>query len=365
MKLRTFITLLILCCLLSVTVLFIFHQKNPDGKQTIMGTQLFPLLSVGDIAAVTINSPDGTVTLKQGERVWTVENRFGHPADFSKISDLVKKFTSAKIGRTFEVTADIEARLALRPPDQKDLPNDQKGTRIVLMNKDSKALADLIIGKHRDSGAGAVTGTFYAKRPLEPLVYVIDQDFRLLDKKPADWLAKSPIDLNPKRIEKVVCFDTQKNTVIYTLKRPAKDKDPVLSDLPPGGKMAKFKADQVFEALTSLTVEDVAAPGPDTAARFSDVPRFDYHLYDGTIYHVFPGPALKDDPENHYFRATVSYAPPHGIVDPDQKENQAKLAGEADKLNLKISPWTYIISKWVFDGFFTDPQNLIEKEEKK
>jgi len=196
-------------------------------------------------------------------------------------------------------------------------------------------------------------------------VYLVDQNFQFLGKKPADWLDKKPIDLNPKRIQKVVCVDIRRNRPVYTLERPAEDREPVLSDLPKGKMMAKFKADQVFEALTSFTVEDVADHGrKDIAARFSGAPRFDYHLYDGTVYHVFPGAALKDDPEKHYFRAEVGYQSPPG-VEPAQKESQAKLAEEAEKLNRKLSPWTYVISKWVYDSFFTDPNNLMENVDKK
>jgi len=363
MKLKTFAILLITFCILLAVVLLTTRPKKTAEDQADMGAKLFTRLAAGDIAAITITSPEATAKLKQTPNGWIVENRFGYPADFSKIAELVQKLFDAKIGRTFPASPEIQARQSLYPPEQQELPADQKGTRIVLTDKDAKTLADLIIGKQREESAGAGSGTYYVLRQSESRVYLIDQNFRFLEKKPAGWLNNKPIDLNPKRIQKVVCFDTRKNRPVYILQRPAEDRDPVLSDLPSGKKMAKFKADQVFEALTSLTVEDVADPGQKDAARFNDVPRFDYHLYDGTIYHVFPGAALKDGSENHYFRISVSFRQQPGEVDPAQKESQAKLAEETEKLNLKISPWSYVISKWVYDSFFTDPKNLIEKKE--
>jgi len=362
MKLKTFAILLITFCLLLAVVLFISHSKKTAEDPAGIGAKLFAGLAAGDIAVITITSPEATARLKQTPNGWIVENRFDYPADFSKVAGLVQKLSNAKIGRTFPASPEIQARLSLFSPEQPERPADQKGTRVVLSDKDAKTLADLIIGKERENGGD----TFYVMPLPESRICLIDQNFRFLEKKPADWLNKKPLDLNPKKIRKVVLFDPKKNRAIYTLQRPAEGKDPVLLDLPPGKKMAKFKADQLFEALTSLTVEDVADPGPkDSAARFSDAPRFDYTLYDGTIYHAFLGTALKDASENHYFRATASYRPPSGKVDPDQKESQAKLAEETEKLNLKISPWTYVISKWVYDSFFTDPNNLIEKEGKK
>ena len=365
MKLKTFAILLITFCILLAVVLLTSHQKKTTEHQAGMGAKLFTSLAAGDIAAITITSPQATARLKQTPNGWIVENRFDYPADFSKVAELVQKLSNAKVGRTFTASPEIQARLSLYPPEQQEMPADQKGTRIVLADKDAKKLADLIIGKQREESSGAGAGTYYVLRPSESRVYLIDQNFRFLEKKPAGWLNNKPIDLNPKRIQKVVCFDTRKNRTIYTLQRPSEDREPVLSDLPAGKKMAKFKADQVFEALTSLTVEDVADHGQKDAARFSGAPRFEYHLFGGTIYHVYPGAALKDGSENHYFRATISYQPPPGKVDPDQKENQTRLLEEAEKLNLKISPWTYVISKWVYDSFFTDPNNLIEKVDKK
>ena len=366
MKLKTFTILLISFCILLAVLLLTSRQKKPAEDQADMGAKLFAGLAAGEIAAITITSPEATAKLKQTPNGWIVENRFEYPADFSKVAELVKKLSDAKIGRMFSASPEIQARQSLYPPEQQELPPDQKGTRVVLADKDAKPLADLIIGKQRAESPGAGSGTYYVLRQSESRVSLIDQNFQFLEKKPAGWLNNKPIDLNPKRIQKVACFDTRKNLPIYTLQRPAEDQDPVLSDLPAGKKMAKFKADQVFEALTSFTIEDVADHGEkDHAARFGGAPRFDYTLYDGTVYHVFPGAALKDGSENHYFRAAVSYQPPPGKVDPAQKESQAKLADEADKLNLKISPWTYVISKWVFDSFMTDPENFIEKEEKK
>ncbi|MDF1592911.1 MAG: DUF4340 domain-containing protein [Desulfobacterales bacterium] len=361
MKLKTFAILLITFCILLAVVLLTTRTKKTAEDQADMGAKLFAGLAAGNIAAITITSPEATAKLKQTPNGWIVENRFGYPADFSKVAELVKKLSDAKIGRTFPASAEIQARQSLYPPEQQELPADQKGTRIVLADKDAKTLADLIIGKERENGGD----TFYVMPLPQSRICLIDQNFRFLEKKPADWLNKKPLDLNPKKVQKVVLFDPKKNRAIYTLQRPAEDKDPVLLDLAPDKKMAKFKADQLFEALTSLTVEDVADPGQKDAARFSGAPRFDYTLYDGTVYHVFPGAALKEDAEKHYFRTEVSYQPPPGKADPAQKESQAKLKEEAEKLNLKISPLTYVISKWVYDSFFTDPKNLIEKEAKK
>lgn len=365
MKPKTFAILLIVVCILAAVAMMTSRTKRTEGL-TVMGTRLVSALPLGDIAAITITSPEAAVNLTSTSDGWTVANRFGYPADFSKISELVQQLSGAKVGRSFAMTPEVQARLALFPPEPPDPPAEQKGTRIVLADKDAKALTELIIGKPREESAGAAPGTSYVLRPSENQVFLIDQNFRFLEKKPAGWLNKKPINLKSQQIQKVVCFDTRRNRLIYTLERPAENQDPVLTALPAGKKMAKYKADQVFEALTPLTIEDVADPGrKDAAERFDGPPRFDYTLYDGTVYHVFPGNALKAGSENHYLRAAVSYLPPPEKKDPPPKENRADPAAEAEKQNQRLSPWTYVVSKWVYDSFISDPQNLMEEAEKK
>jgi len=365
MKLKTFAMLLITCCILLAVVLLVSRPQKTADQSAVMGARLLDRLAVGEIAALTVTSPEATTGLKQTDAGWIVANRFDYPTDFSKVVELVQKLSDAKIGRTFPASPEIQARLSLYPPEQPEPPSAQKGTRIVLADANGKTLADLIIGKPREESSAAGSGAYYVLLPPENQVYLIDQNFQFLEKNPAGWLNKKPIDLNPKRIQKVVCVDTRRNRPVYTLARPAEDREPVLSDLPKGKITAKFKADQVFEALTSLTVEDVADHGrKDTAAHSGGAPRFDYHLYDGTVYHVFTGAALKDDPEKHYFRVEVGYQPPPE-AEPAQKESQAKLAEEAERLNRKLSPWTYVVSKWVYDSFLTDPDNLMETVDKK
>ncbi|MBW2201914.1 MAG: hypothetical protein JRF71_13975, partial [Deltaproteobacteria bacterium] len=101
MKSKTFIILLIIACTLSLFAIFISSRSKPEKKQTALGEQLFYRLPVNEIAAITIESPDGTVMLEKGKSVWVVKNRFNYPADFAMIADLIKKIRGIKIGRSF------------------------------------------------------------------------------------------------------------------------------------------------------------------------------------------------------------------------------------------------------------------------
>lgn len=364
MKLKTFSILLIIFCGL-LAVVMLSNQKKPAKQQAAeMGSRLFPNLAVGDIAAITIATSNESIRLRQTESGWIVLNRFDYPADFAKITELVKNLGNAKIGRAFDSSPEVQDRLSLYPPDQPDIPASQKGTRIILADKDARHLADLIVSEPRVDGVAVGPGTYYTLRPSQNRVYLIDQNLQSIGKKPADWLNRNLVDLNPEEIWKVVCFDTRKKRPIYTLARPAQDRQPVLLELPAGKIPVQSKIDQVFEALTSFTFEDVAGySGKDWDKHFRSTPRFDYHLYDGTVYHVFPAAAQKEEPQSHYLRIAVDFLQSSDNKTPDQKDNQTR--HEAEKLNQKLGAWTYIISKWIFDSFINDPRNFTEKEVKK
>ncbi len=377
MKSKTFVILLVICCVLGGAVYLTMNQKEAENNQVKMGEELLPGLPVNDVAAITVKSHEGSVDLKKGEPVWVVENRFNYPADFSKITDIVKKLKDTKLGRSFKADDEKQSRLSLHSPDKEDTPEDQKGTRIILEDKEKKILADIILGSPREGGG------HYVMRGDASDIYMADQIFRFLDKKPEEWLDKNLTEAKANDIEKVVCTDLKSEKVIYTLKRPEKGKDPEFGDLPEGKKLKKSRVSSIFGAIASFTIEDVADPAKEAGETGLDNALcFEYHLFDGTVYKIYPGSALSDDKDKFYFKASVGYVVPEKKEEvekqgeeekadeeaskPEEAEkNEAELSAEAETLNARISPWLYIISKWRHDNFVADPEELFEEQDVK
>ena len=98
MKPKTFLILVVVLCILGAATYFVLNREKPAGQTaSIMGEKPFGELPLNDIAAVRIVSVENgairTVGLKNEASGWTVADRFGYPADFKSISDLVEKFT--------------------------------------------------------------------------------------------------------------------------------------------------------------------------------------------------------------------------------------------------------------------------------
>ncbi|MDM8551182.1 DUF4340 domain-containing protein [Desulfobacterales bacterium HSG2] len=408
MRSKTFIILVLVCCALGGIAYFITSEDDSAQKQGKMGEKLLPDLSLGDIASVNIKDHENSVTLKKGEEVWGIEEKFNYPANFSKIMDVVEKLRDAKIGRVFKAGDKTLSRLSLHSPDKADTPTDEKGSRIILEDKEKKVLADIIIGKSRDASAGA--GGHYVTFAKDYFtVYLVDKSFRFLDKKSEQWLDKKLLEVKAEDVEKVVCLDPESEKAIYTLRRPEKGKDPEFADPPLGKKVKKSKADEVFKALSNFRIDNIADPVKKTDETGLDKAScFEIHLFDGTVYKAYPGAELEDEKDKFYFKTDVSYIAPTvtteekeggkeedketdaGYVAPtiimeekeggeeaedketdepkakkaeEEKIKQAEVAAEAKKLNEKLSPWIYVISKWKHDDFITDSESLLEDAE--
>ena len=133
-------------------------------------------------------------------------------ADFSKVSDLVKKISDAKIGRRFESSDEVLARLSMYPPDQKEIPPEQKGTRILFKDKTGKELERFIIGSD-----AVRSDAFYIKRSSGPDIYLIDKEFRFLEKKPEQWIAKELLNVEESEIAQKDVYYEESTDDFFTI----------------------------------------------------------------------------------------------------------------------------------------------------
>jgi len=370
MKFRSFIILLAICCGLAAVTYVVLVPTKETSRQSMLGQKPFESLAVNDIAAITITAPGSEIVLKKQASGWTVANRFNYPANFSNIADFAKKINRLTIGRNFKATPETISRLALHPPERKDIQKSRKGVRVLLADKNNNSLLDLIIGKSRESSAG--TGGQYVMPSKTSMVYLVDGDFRYLEKEASEWLDSALFDIKAEDIEKVIAHTPGRKTPLYTLKRPSKDKAPVFVSPPENKTVTSSKIDEVFEALWSMEINDISDPlKTSRQTGFEILPHFEYHLFDGTVYRIYPGNAVNQDEKQFYLKVDVSYQKPKPEPADDQssspeeeaarQKKETELQAEIKRLSGRISPWTYIVSKWKIERFVNDPEEFFEK----
>jgi hypothetical protein len=155
MKPKPFIYLLLACIVLGGISYLVSKRDEPSHQKREMGSRLLDDFPVNDVAAISMSSPDGAVALKKGSEQWVVENRGGYPADFSKISDLVKKVKGMKIGRSFDATPEVQNRLALKLPGQTETPEEHQGAQLIFSDSKAQKLLEMVVSLKNSDAPGA------------------------------------------------------------------------------------------------------------------------------------------------------------------------------------------------------------------
>ncbi|HID30649.1 MAG TPA: DUF4340 domain-containing protein [Desulfobacterales bacterium] len=377
MKTRTLIILLIILGFLAGVGALIIRLKATDRSKEDLGVLLLGNLPANEIVSITIQGAKDSVSLAKEEDRWIVVDRFHYPADFSQIIDLVRKLKDVKIGRQFESSEETQRRLSLKDPDDPDASEKEKGIRILLGDKKKTPLASLLLGKTREGGdERRFPSGQYVRLGKESKIYLIDQHFAYLQKKPAGWLDKTLVEVKEEEVKKISCMSPEAKKIHFAFERPRKEQDLEPVNLPKDRKVKKSALERLSRALSSLRIEDVAGPSDDSeSVGMERSKRLEYHLFKGMTYHLYFGKACSEtDP--CLLQLEVDYEKPApekeetGECEPPKKEEDSsektpeELALEAKQLNARLSRWVYVIPKWQHDAFLTDLDQLLEKSEK-
>lgn len=366
MKPKTLLILLVLLALLAGAGALLIHSRGIGSGKETMGALLFEGLPVNEIASIVIQTPTETATLKRGPDLWTVQERFDYPADFSKISDFVRALRGLKTGRRFESTEEVKARLALRSSEE-GAEAKEKGTRIRMADAKGKILADLVLGntRNRDPQKGPPDGQYLMLTGTRE-VCLVDKILSSYQVGPAQWLEKSPVRVEAADIRKIACIGPDSG-VIYALQRPQKGKDLEWVGPKPDREISKGAVNRLSGALASLRIDDVAPVSADSGAfREGGVTRLDYTLFDGRIYHVDVGKSCSaTSPCRIRLGLDWDKGAAQGEGADKGPEAEGKEKGtlspeDVAALKERLEAWVFTLPEWQHQAFFTNVDQLLE-----
>ncbi|HKI49008.1 MAG TPA: DUF4340 domain-containing protein [Desulfobacteria bacterium] len=373
-KKTLFILLVVLAVLAGVGRSLLVRNSNAPAENDVMGSLLFETLPANEIAKIVIERPNDSVTLVKGEGAWIVENRFGYPADFSKITDLIRKLKQTKVGRKFPATEAVSKRLSLMPPDHNKSAEAERGTRIRLKDKNEAVVVDFLLGSTRKKEEKGVPNSQFVMPGGGPDIYLVDQIFSPFETPASSWLKKSPVKVAEKDIQKISCWGPD-GALRYTFERPEKGKDFALVTPPTKRPLKPSAVNRLAGALAGLEIEDVANPStpPESLAKGVS-PRIDFTLFDGITYHAYPGVTCSPGIPC-YLRLQVDYQKPTAKAptlkdEKESKESSTKksegaLIVKAKEMNDRLAPWSFVVPQWQHQAFFTTLKEMLEDEKKK
>jgi hypothetical protein len=375
MKVKTLAILLIVLAVLTGLVFVVFMQRSPREGKRELGAPLLKNFPANDITSVTILDAgnEGVQLVQSGVR-WVVKNRFGYPADFQKITELVRNLRDAKIGRSFEATKGVLERLHLKDPADNTAPKEEKGTAIIFADAKGKTLVRVCLGEPMKGGQGGIFPEGqYVLLGNGKTVYLVDKQFESFAKSPSEWLKKDLIDVKAADVREVVCLDPDGKTTRFAFKRQAKGKDLEQVHPAPGKKIERTSLNRLAGALSGLRIEDVLDPTKGKASiGMKDSSRLEYRLFNGMVYDLYPGKKCKEA-GSCYLKVGVRYENPGPTSESSGKDAHGKKKEDAGKqveqkaesLNKKLGRWIYKIPQWKHEALVTDLESLVKKEKKK
>jgi hypothetical protein len=382
MNRKQFVTLIVLGLIIGGLGLYLYNKRKESFTASSFQTDQrvlkdFPL---NDVTQVRIRETTNEVNLARGDEGWTVKERHGYPANFSEISEFLRKTWELKPVQDVEAGASQYGRLSLLSPAD----NQGTNTGTLVEFKDSKGanLKTMILGKKqmRESQGGQFGGGGefpvgrYILVPGNPAqVWLVSEAFANVEPRPDHWINKDFL-----KVEKIksVAVTSPNASNTWTLSRETETGDWTMANLGPTENFDKSKASSMNYLLSSPSFNDVAAP--DT--KIGDTNQLStakIDTFEGFTYAVRVGGETNQ--ENLLMNVSVAgnFAKERTPGKEEKPEDKDKLDKEfKDKLEKlqeklkseqKFEKWTYQVSKWTVDtllkprtDFFTE-----KKEEKK
>jgi Domain of unknown function (DUF4340) len=365
---RKQVYLLLVIALVLVVAGTIFQMRQSSTWKAATGDrQIYPNLAVNDVTKVHVQTGKENLTLQTSGDAWQVAERYGYPADFAKIRELLRSIWDLKYVRVLEVGPSQFGRLQLLPPGQ----GDQSGTEIDLLGAGDKKIATLVLGKKPSGTESALgSGRFASNPDQKDQVYLIDETFPSLDPlNPSNWLNKQFIDTQ--KLRSVVRGNVG-NAPGWKVSRKDEHADWELQDAATNESLEKENANPL--SSLSISLQDVRpenAPVNETGLQQPLVAELE--TFEGFHYRLEIGGSGPE--QTHFLRVKVSanLSPTRTPAANETAEEKTKKDDEFSKQldqfktrlanEQKLEHWIFLVSDWSLEPLLKARTDFVKKVE--
>jgi hypothetical protein len=329
--------------------------------------------ALNDVSHVSIKTSGAELNLVKKDDVWRVKERVDYPADFDKVSALIRTIWELRPVQDVKIGPSQLGRLQLTEPGQ-----DANGsTRLDLKNAGDKRLAALLLGKKylRNSdqalgqGAGIPAGRYVMAQDGSNRVFLVSETLDEVQTKPEQWLSHDFVRVeNPKSV--AVAGATP--GINWKVARDDASAPWKLVDAKRGEELDSAKVQSLANVFANAAFADVLAPdaaGTETGLDKPATVRIE--TFDNFAYELRIGKAMGD---NHPVLVSVKAELPKERTQakdekPEDKtrldqEFQAHQQGLIDKLakEQKLERRPYLIAKATVDQLLKDRSTLMAEK---
>jgi len=262
---------------------------------------------------------------EHGHVRWGLASRGGYPVQETKLRGMLTALTDLRL--VDQRTSDPKEFSKLGVADPNSPTSDSNLLRV--LDASGKIIAALIVGHQRVRTGGNVPDEVYVRRPDDNQSWLAEGSLEV-DSDPQLWLDRDIMNIDHSRIAKVVV--TRDGNRLEFTRTADKLALTVPADHP---KLDDFKLQDVSRALELLTFDDVH---PDAAPLANPIGTSVFTTSDGLT-----------------VTASVYQAPPksnpapamgHEVLAQFHVTGDGKTKAEADRLQARLSGWTYELGSW-------------------
>ncbi len=346
------------------------NQARSAGNVGI-GQKVFATLPVNDVTHVRISEGTNELNLVKKDDAWRVAERSDYPANFSQLSEFMRKARDLKAVQSEQIGPSQLGRLKLAIGQGTNAPT------VVEFKSGDKVVGTLLLGKMHMSARGGQSqfggmeggwpdGRYVATTPNPTSMALVSETFDNVEAKPESWLNKDLFRVEkPRSIE--VVFPEATNS--WKLTRESESADWKLADAKEGEKLDSAMTAGVTYPFSSVSFNDVIRGDAVSASGTNQPTLINIETFDGFSYAVKVGAKT-----NEAFPLVVSvkadFLKERKAAEGEKPEDKEKLDKEfhdaqqklADKLKQEqsVQGWTYLVSTWSVEPVLKARHELIE-----
>lgn len=342
--------------------------KTSQGQ---MGQKVLGEFDLNTVAGISVKHATNELRLVQTNDLWTVPQRGGYPANFSEVSETLRKLWELKVVQPIRIGPSQLGRLELTASEDTN-----SATLVTLIDKEGKPLRKVLLGKKhmRQSSSpspfggddGWPDGRYVMLEDKPESASLVSETFSNLEPKPEQWLNKDFF-----KVEKVksisVTYPVATNS--WTLTRETETGQWTLADAQPNEQLDSSKTSSLANALSWPSFNDVVLdPQPDVTGLDNPTVAV-LETFDNFTYTVKAGKKSGEDASYMTVAVTAEIPQTRTPGQDEKQEDKDRLDKEfkekTDKLNEKLKkekalePWTFLVSKWSLDSLLKERHTLM------
>jgi len=351
------------------TIFQIVRSSGWKGQATDL--EPFAKLPVNSVEKLVIKSSKNTATLQKVSDIWTVSERNGYPADFSKIRELITSLWEFKVVRQLDVGPSQFGRLNIVTPGQ----GEHSGIELDLSDGSAKSIKTLVFGKifggsatgDEEGEAPSGNGRFVYDPSDKDKVYLSKENFETVDALPQNWLDKDFI--KAQGVKEVVRVSSPDGEGWKISKKDEKAAWELVDAKP--GETLKTDAVSSLGSFTPSFGDVKPANAPDAETGLNKPVTVELATFDGFKYTLEIGGAGPD--ESRFFRFKVSADLPakrtaeanESPDDKKKKDDEFNKQQEALKTRLiaeqKLQNWVFEVESYSLETFLKPRKDILKE----